>query len=170
MSRIIAHRGNFFGPSKKYENTIFSIEKCIEAGFDVEIDVRYDPASLKLYLGHDTYGEVIRSQFLDNYNDRLWIHCKTFETLNYFAGSKFNYFWHEDDSYALTSCHNIWAHPKSFSRSSITLHPAKYINTILVLPEQSLGFPELIGDSEFEFPERVLGVCTDYPYEIKFKK
>lgn len=162
MSRIIAHRGNLLGPNKKYENTIFAIKKCIEEGFDVEIDVRYDSASDKLYLGHDSYAEVIDIVFLELHIDRLWIHCKTLETLNYFAGSKYSYFWHEDDYFTLTSCHDIWAHPKSYSHTSILHYPTKYTNAILVLPENA------VGGSIFEIPNNVYGVCTDYPYEIKF--
>jgi len=164
MSRIIAHRGNLFGPNKRYENTKLSIEKCLAEGFDVEIDVRFDSNSGELYLGHDTYGELIDENFLDFYNDRLWIHCKSFETLNYFAGSKYSYFWHDNDYFTLTSCHNIWAHPKSYSRTSIAQDPVKFINTILVLPENS------IGGQLLEYPDSVFGVCTDYPYEIKFTK
>jgi glycerophosphoryl diester phosphodiesterase len=165
MSRIIAHRGNLLGPNEKYENTNFSIEKCISEGFDVEIDVRYEPTLDKLYLGHDNCGEELGLNFLHIHKEHLWIHCKSFEALNYFAGSSFNYFWHENDDYTITNHGKIWAHPKSYTRASVSKFSSeKYTNTILVLPENS------IGGQLLEYPDRVFGVCTDYPYEVKFIK
>ena len=38
--KIIAHRANLNGPNINDENQISSINKCIDLGFDVEIDVR----------------------------------------------------------------------------------------------------------------------------------
>jgi hypothetical protein len=155
MSRIIAHRGNLLGPSKRYENTFFAIEKCIADGFDVEIDVRHNPKTGAMHLGHDMCREEIDLNYFNRYGDYLWIHCKTFEVLNKLKGSGYNYFWHQDDKYTLTSHRYIWAHPSSF--------PPSLDNTVLVMPESN-SFCSI----DCEFPNTVYGVCSDYPYEIKF--
>ena len=38
--KIIAHRANLSGPNSKNENKLSSIKKCIDLGYDVEIDIR----------------------------------------------------------------------------------------------------------------------------------
>ena len=50
MIKYIAHRGNINGPSTK-ENHPEQIIKCIQMGYDVEIDIRY--INYNIYLGHD---------------------------------------------------------------------------------------------------------------------
>ena len=40
--RLIAHRGNLNGPNPLVENDPQRITYCIDEGYDVEIDVRYD--------------------------------------------------------------------------------------------------------------------------------
>ena len=40
--KLIAHKGNVNGPDSSKENTPAQIEWCIDNGYDVEIDVRYD--------------------------------------------------------------------------------------------------------------------------------
>ena len=49
--KFIAHRGNLNGPEPDKENSITQIKKCIELGFDVEIDLRV--INEELWLGHD---------------------------------------------------------------------------------------------------------------------
>ena len=41
--KLIAHRGNVYGPESDKENSPDYIDKSISMGYDVEIDVRYDP-------------------------------------------------------------------------------------------------------------------------------
>ena len=40
--KLIAHRGNINGPNPETENTVNQIDKCIEEGYDVEIDLWYN--------------------------------------------------------------------------------------------------------------------------------
>ena len=48
---IISHRGNLYGPDKENENKPGQIQKVLNLGYYVEIDVwLFD---WKLYLGHD---------------------------------------------------------------------------------------------------------------------
>ena len=50
---LISHRGNIDGPSD-LENKPRQVDVCIEEGYDVEIDVRYNLKTKSIWLGHDT--------------------------------------------------------------------------------------------------------------------
>ena len=111
--KLIAHKGNVNGPDSSKENTPAQIEWCIDNGYDVEIDVRYNSEKDKFYLGHDESQYEINWWWLAGKTDHLWIHCKDITTLNEFAAntSGYNYFWHQRDDYTLTSKGQIWASP-----------------------------------------------------------
>ena len=153
--RIIAHRANLNGPSKDRENTIDQIYRSIEYGFDVEIDVRI--INQKILLGHDKSKESISLEKLLKLSNYLWIHCKNIDALEYFKKNNlnnvFNYFWHQEDNYTLTSKGYIWSYPGSI------LSP----NSINVLPEWSNEINKL----KFLKTDEVYGICTDYPLLIK---
>ena len=111
--KLIAHKGNVYGPDSLKENTPEQIEWCIENGYDVEIDVRYSPEKDKFYLGHDDLQHEINWWWLAGKQKNLWIHCKDLFTLHEFTArtSGYNYFWHQRDDYTLTSKGQIWASP-----------------------------------------------------------
>jgi len=145
--KIIAHRANLYGPNPSYENKPESIDYCLERGYDVEVDVRLNT---DFYLGHDSGDYKVDLNWLLNRKEYLWIHCKDINSLQFFVENNFcdlNYFWHQDDSYTLTSKNIIWAHPKSINYTK---------NCVIVMPE-------------FKVEENFYGVCTDYPtyYNIK---
>lgn len=106
----IAHRGNTNGPTI-HENQLWYIEKAIKEGYDAEIDVWMIRG--RLWAGHDSAQYLINEEFLLTNKDRLWIHCKNFEALDYFAkmGNSFNYFWHQEDDFTMTSQNFIWTYP-----------------------------------------------------------
>jgi len=116
---LISHRGNVNGKFESSENEPTYIDRAIELGFQVEVDVWYQKD--QLYLGHNEplYG-VNRDWFVERI-DELWIHCKSVSTLSYFneqpVGMKhgfakqFNYFYHTDEDVVLTSRGYIWVHP-----------------------------------------------------------
>ena len=79
---LIAHRGNILGPDEKKENKPDYIINSIKEGFDCEIDLRYDNLSNQFYLGHDSNQYKISKEWLLEYKDNLWIHCKDFDSLN----------------------------------------------------------------------------------------
>ena len=108
--KLIAHRGNIIGPNVDDENTIEQIDKCIENGYDVEIDLRYDAASQKSWLGHDKPKNVISFFELAKRSQYLWIHCKDIDTLDFMTRTNFNYFWHQNDDYTMTSHGHIWSY------------------------------------------------------------
>lgn len=106
----ISHRGNLNGPNPPLENTPEYIDKAINQGFDVEIDLWVN--GNKAYLGHDKPDTEIRFLWLSERLDKLWIHCKNLEALSALRGSIFsNYFYHCDDRYTLTSKGYIWTFP-----------------------------------------------------------
>ena len=111
---IISHRGNIDGPSKLRENNPKCIKELLNQNIPVEIDVRY---SNGFWLGHDKRQYKISQDFLVDNRTKLWIHCKTPETLEYFNTHlsiiNMNYFYHNNDNYTLTSQKIIWCHPKA---------------------------------------------------------
>lgn len=49
--KLIAHRGNIFGPNTENENKPEYILQTIQLGYDCEVDVHY--IENEYYLGHD---------------------------------------------------------------------------------------------------------------------
>ena len=151
--KIIAHRANLNGPNLNDENQISSINECIDSGFDVEIDLRLVKG--KLYLGHDNPDSIISKGELDKMKNKLWIHCKNLEAFTFFSNinENFNYFWHENDSYTLTSLGYIWSYPGGELSS----------RCICVMPELKQSLNEMRYLKNIE----IAGICTDYPNLIK---
>lgn len=141
--RIIAHRGLLNGPNSVLENKSKTIETAIAHGFEVEIDVWFHDG--EWYLGHDKPTEKVLFSFLSQ--QCFWIHCKNLAALERMGAYKhLNSFWHETDSYTLTSHNYIWTYPgKELSSHSVCVMPEKYIPL-----EQVRNL-------------KCLGVCTDYP-------
>ena len=149
--KLIAHRGNINGPNKQSENTIDQIDECIKNGYDVEIDLRYNSISQTFWLGHDEPKEMVNFIQLAKMSDNLWIHCKDIATLDFFHGTKFNYFWHQNDDYTLTSQGHIWSYPgKAYT-------PA----TVVVMPEET--------DMNFNLLKEThcYGICSDHIGKFK---
>lgn len=144
--RIIAHRGNLHGPSGE-ENDPKQIVKCIEQGYDVEIDLR---AGVGLWLGHDYAEYEIQLGFLEKYKDKLWVHCKNEHALWWCQREhvELNYFWHQEDDYTVTSKGWIWAYP-----DKMLLEGER---TVCVMPE--------LYNSDVT---NATAICTDYAYDYK---
>ena len=120
--KLIAHKGNVNGPDPSTENTPEKIDWCIEKGYDVEVDIRYNPETDKFYLGHDGPDSVVNWWWLAGRQANLWIHCKDLTTLHEFTAktSGYNYFWHQGDDYTLTSKRYIWSSPgKTYSENTV---------------------------------------------------
>ena len=143
---LISHRGNLNGPSPKDENRIYYIEKAIKAGFDVEIDLWI--YNKELFLGHDTPQYPVSLDWLLKHDDKLWIHCKNLECLEYMNSYSFmglNYFFHESDEATLTSMGYMWCYPGNYINEGIT-----------------------VCLKHNDIPEYVKGVCSDEI--IKYEK
>ena len=94
--KLIAHRGNYSGSNKEKENSIDYIINAIKNGYDVEIDIR--KIDNNLYLGHDHPQYIVNLDFLLNYSQFLWIHCKNIEALTYLINyNELNIFGHDYD-------------------------------------------------------------------------
>jgi hypothetical protein len=151
--KLIAHRGNTNGSNTDIENSPKQIDKCIEQGYNVEIDVRYDDNSDTFWLGHDTPDYSVTWKWLNERVEYFWIHCKDIGTLHKFSVSanEYNYFWHQNDDFTLTSKNYIWTYPgKPFTT-----------NSVIVCPEW--GEPN--WDS-LKY-EKCYGICTDFVEKIK---
>ena len=151
--KLIAHRGNINGPNPLEENRPEYIEKAIELGYDVEIDIRYEPNVDGLYLGHDDSQYVVNWLWLSKYKENLWIHCKNIESLSEFSleSNGYNYFWHQEDYYTLTSKNYIWTYPgKTYKK-----------NSVIVMPEweKSVNWDKLKASNCY-------AICSDYVGEI----
>ena len=144
--KLISHRGNTNGKFESCENEPTYIDKAISEGYDVEIDVWYKDSML--WLGHDKPDYGVDLKWLRDRSSKLWAHCKNVEAFLYFKGCGYsvNYFWHENDTLALTSQNYVWAYPGK--------QPIK--DSIAVLPE-------LHGDTL----ESCMGICSDYVERYK---
>jgi hypothetical protein len=143
----IAHRGNIDGSNPELENNPDYIERSVDLGYDVEVDVWVKDGLV--YFGHDKPQYLVGESFLLQIGHAAWFHCKNLEALEFFNTwlPHLNYFWHESDSYTVTSCSNIWAYPG--------VDPGK--SGVLVMPEAR--FKDIRQAIELYKPSYV---CTDY--------
>lgn len=156
--RIISHRGNLDGPNLARENTLKYIDEAIEAGFNVEIDLRAKDGLL--HLGHDfaqhrvSYGELARRK------RELWVHCKDIES--FFYAPDFKCFCHTGDPFVLVSPGSypeyngwVWVHDLELELTNLSIIP--------------LLSKEDIDNFDLSRANKIFGICTDYPYYLKEK-
>ena len=138
---LISHRGNINGRIEEAENRPDYIEDTIRLGYEVEIDIWVIEGTF--HLGHDEPQYPVSLNWLYERKDKLWIHCKNIEAIEWFSSlyGTYNYFWHDTDTVTLTSKNYIWAYPGK--------QPIK--NSIAVLPE-------LFNDNTIN----CLGICSDF--------
>ena len=138
---LISHRGNINGRILELENLPMYIDDAINFGYNVEIDVWTIDGIF--YLGHDGPDHKIDPSWLNDRSTKLWVHCKNIECIEYLVknNSSLNYFWHQEDSVALTSKNYIWAYPGN--------QPIE--NSISVLPE--------IYEDDVS---KCIGICSDF--------
>jgi hypothetical protein len=141
MKYIISHRGNINGSNPNMENNPIYINKALEKGYYVKIDIHIKDN--KFYLGNNIPQYEVSLDYLCH--PKFWCHCKDLETLTYFLRYKqIHCFWHQNDDYTLTSNAIIWGYPGIKSSK----------DTIIVLPEKYYK-------SRKDLPE-CYGICTDY--------
>ena len=139
----IAHRGNINGKNIERENHPDYINEAISLGYDVEVDARYIDGDW--WLGHDEPQYEIDFKWIEDRDDRLWVHCKNIPSVEYFTENSFkcseiNWFWHENDRMTLTSFGYVWVYP---GRQPV-------LRSIAVMPER-----------EGEDISSCLGICSD---------
>lgn len=141
--RIICHRANLYGPDPKRENTLSSIQECLDLGRDVEVDVRI--YGNQLFFGHDEPQERVPLDFLTTFSERLWIHCKCIDSL--FLLIKYeslNVFFHDQDEVTLTSKKYLWTFPGK------------------ITTPQSIMVALSLEATKLYITENLYGVCTDF--------
>lgn len=145
---LISHRGNINGKNIPQENNPAYIDEALREGFDCEIDIRYIKDDF--YLGHDISEHIIKKSWLILRIDKLWLHCKNIQAVEYFKEyKKANFFWHENDTLTITSQGYLWVYPGK--------QPVK--NSIAVLPE--------IHD---DCINNCLGICSDFIKDFKQRR
>lgn len=143
---IISHRGNLDGPNPKKENSPSYIKNALNEGFQCEVDVWYDKG---WWLGHD------KPQYKTNLmwmitTAGLIVHCKNLKAMEKLCEQNIkhfpnvpHFFWHENDTVALTSKGLMWTYPRKPLTSL----------SICVLPE--------LCPWEDKELKKCLGLCTD---------
>lgn len=151
--KLISHRGNIYGPDALKENSPDYIDRAIDLCYDVEVDVRYKDC--KFYLGHDQSQYYVSMSWLVKRKDNLWIHCKDLKSLEVFSNTpvQFNYFWHQEDDYTLTSKNYIWTYPGK-----------PYIDrSIIVMPEWNIELENFYEIKKYN----CYGICSDFISKLK---
>ena len=143
---LIAHRGNINGPSDR-ENTPAQIDWCVQNSIDCEIDIWKSGDTL--FLGHDLPQYQISLDWLAKRKDKLWIHCKNSLALTFFSTQRdidWNFFWHQEDEYTITSKGYVWVYPGcEIVSESICVLPELWIDKY---PSWDIGL--------------CAGICTDF--------
>jgi hypothetical protein len=149
--RFISHRGNTnieAGGKSPRENSPEYIDEAIDKGFEVEVDIRltggYVPPG-NFYLGHDRSEHEVSLEWLIKRKDKLWLHAKNVAALRWFlnSGVGWNVFWHQKDSYTITSNGYIWVYPGE--------QPC--YGSIIVMPEKT--------NYQWRLISRCGGICSD---------
>lgn len=138
---LISHRGNISKVNDELENSPRYIDIALDSGFYVEIDLWKIGA--KLYLGHDKPEHLIDEKYLNN--EYFYVHSKNDSSLQFLNNSnlKCNYFWHQSDTFTLTSNNKVWVH----------VNKKLIKNCICCLPEQYSFDIDL---------SECYGICSDY--------
>jgi hypothetical protein len=142
----ISHRGNLKGRNVERENEPAYIDEAINAGFDVEIDMWWVDG--RPYLGHDGPQYQVDNEWLGERADKLWVHCKNIELLNWIPITPLHYFWHENDTLTLTSKNYVWVYPGK----------QPVVGSIAVMPE--------IHNDKIK---KCAGICSDFVEDYRKK-
>lgn len=142
--KYIAHRGLFQGPDKNKENHPDQIKLALKKRYDCEVDVWY--IKNEWFLGHDGPTYRVDESFIRQHG--LWLHCKNLDALYKLSvsGTLYNFFWHQEDDFTLTSTGFIWTYPGKHLTN----------NSIAVMPERDPDYWNYVKYLDIH------GVCTDY--------
>jgi len=148
---LIAHRGNTMGPNPADENNPVYIQKALNLGFHVEIDVWMREGSV--FLGHDEPQYLTTLEFI-KHDTKIICHAKTVATFQFLLANGLHCFYHNIDRATLTSNGKIWLYPG--------IETCKL--GILVMPEwKNINYGT---NTWLEFIlqniNKCYGVCSDY--------
>jgi hypothetical protein len=138
-----------FGPDIENENHPEYLAETIDTGFDVEIDLWIEKT--KIFLGHDEPQYPVDPEFLYKHYDKIWVHCKNVEALEYLGKTAWiNWFWHDKDDYTITSQNHLWCHPNAVQIDGAI---CQFRSPLI----------------KAELPCKPYAVCTDWPCYLKEK-
>ena len=100
----------------------------------------------QLFLGHDRPDFLISPEWLEG--KPLWCHAKNVEALRWLLDHNMHCFWHENDSYTITSKGYIWCYPGWTAKGGI-----------MVL--KNSDFRSYITNTD------LLGICSDNVFHIR---
>jgi hypothetical protein len=149
----ISHRGNLDGIIPERENSLDYIQEAIDAGYDVEIDLRMK--NEQPHLGHDYAQYPVTEEWLWQRSERLWIHVKEYAALEWIFQRPLKltkYFCHEFDRYTLVSNGWIWSHDLTNRMNSMCIIPLLSKESIAAYNQTGFG-----------------AVCSDFIYDCKKK-
>lgn len=117
---FISHRGNINQKIIEMENKPSYIEDALRRGFDVEVDVWHKSGHFFLGHGFPQYQSTLH--FLSN--EKIWCHCKNFEAMEELKNTNAHFFWHQTDSFTITSKGYIWCHKEAqWQKDCVTVLP-----------------------------------------------
>jgi hypothetical protein len=147
QQKLIAHRGNIYGPRRSYENDPNVIDSVLNLRIDCEVDVY--AVGDDIWLGHDATTHKTSLDWLTSRSGNLWIHAKNAEAMfvlhrhNEMSSIPLNFFWHETDKVTLTSQGYGWTVLPQFTNP----------RTVLMCADDSWQTTK---------PWNFYKICTDY--------
>lgn len=118
---LIAHRGNYNSVQPDRENSISYLWEAIEAGYDVEVDIRCIDG--EYLLGHDKPEHIITLAEIQELSPFAWFHAKNYEALVNLTNEGHHVFAHDQDLWALTSRNIVWSHKHQANPNGIVCMP-----------------------------------------------
>lgn len=131
------------GPNSTLENRPDYVDKAIEAGFMVEVDLRL--IGNQYFLGHDYPIWPVAFNWLNERRDSLLLHLKDISSLHTMI-PQWNYFCHVNDPYTFTSQGKIWLHSLDLTPDDRTIVPLMTKDLIRSYPHK----------------KHVHAICSDY--------
>ena len=108
MALLISHRGNINGIDQEKENSPDYIEKALEKGFHVLVDVFLIGQKL-IALGCDGPRYATTIDFLKN--RKIIVRAQSIECLDFLISNEIHCFYHSHDKCSLTTGGLIWTRP-----------------------------------------------------------
>lgn len=127
--KLIAHRGNLYGPQPEKENEPSYVNEAVQQGFFAEVDIWTKEE--KIFLGHDEPKYEVDINWLLERHDSLYLHAKNVSAFLYFKDrTRFNTFYHTTEDFVITSNGETIVRETSVEEG--IFYP---INTIFTMPE-----------------------------------
>ncbi len=143
------------GKDKKKVTTDAKTEEAPIDEADVTAQMEMSNDEMKegqLYLGHDHPQYRVELSWLLERKDKLWVHTKDFESLDFLIETGLRIFFHEQERQTIINNTNlIWSHD---------LESANSKSIIPLLDLQSINEYGYIAQD-------VYGVCSDYLHEVE---